>query len=153
VTDGVGIDLEELDALARFTGRADHLACRWLDGAERAWCRAQGHPARAFVVVWSCREAVFKAGTGAAAPGDIRLTLAGTLERGRARAYLQDRLVAAVAWRLAAGHVLAVAADPVHAEAGLLDRLLSLAPQEDVNADSGYGRHRLHRHGTGPAPA
>lgn len=153
MTDGIGIDLEDLDALARFAGRADHLARRWLDGAERAWCRAQGHPARAFVVVWSCREAAFKAGTGAAAPCDVRLRLAGTLERGRARAYLHDQMVAGVAWGLTARHVLAVATDPVHAEAGLLDRLLSLALQEDVDAHSGYGRHRLHGHGTGPAPA
>jgi phosphopantetheinyl transferase (holo-ACP synthase) len=153
VADGVGLDLEELDALARVGAAAAPLAHRWLDRAERAWCRRQGRPARAFVVVWSCREAAFKAGTGAAGPGDLRLKLAGTLQRGRARACLHGRVVAAVEWRRTARHVLAVAADPMHAEAGLLDRLLALALQEDVDANSGDGWHRLHRHGIGAAPA
>ncbi|HEX2638907.1 MAG TPA: 4'-phosphopantetheinyl transferase superfamily protein [Gemmatimonadales bacterium] len=153
MADGVGVDLEDLDALARFDGAADRLVRRWLDGPEQAWCRRQADPARAFVVVWGCREAAFKAGAGARSPDDVRLRLVGTLARGHGRALRGGRVTALLGWRATGRHMIAVAVGAAHTEPDLVDRLLSLAVEEDRDADSGYRRHRVHRHGPGEAPA
>jgi phosphopantetheinyl transferase (holo-ACP synthase) len=151
VADTVGLDLEELDALARFGARARALPARWLGPAERSWCARQPEPPRAFVVVWSCREAAFKAAGVGGSPHALRLRLWGTTARGRARACCARRVLAEIAWRRREGHVVAVAVGGGIGSRVLARRLVSLISEEDADADSGHGRHGIHRHGPGAA--
>ncbi|HEX6615979.1 MAG TPA: 4'-phosphopantetheinyl transferase superfamily protein [Gemmatimonadales bacterium] len=151
MADTVGLDLEELDALARFGARARVLPARWLGAAERSWCGRQPEPLRAFVVVWSCREAAFKAAGVGGSPHGLRLRLSGTIARGRARACRARRVVAEVAWRRRGRYVVAVAVGGGIGSRMLARRLVSLIAEEDLDADSGHGRHGIYRHGPGAA--
>jgi phosphopantetheinyl transferase (holo-ACP synthase) len=153
VVEAVGLDLERLDALDRLGPRTSVLSARWLSPVERAWCGRQLEPARAFVVVWSCREAAFKAAATAGSPYAIRLRLSGTIVRGRARAWHARRVVAEVAWRRLGRHVASVAVSAGAGAPGLAHRLISLVSEEDADAHFGHGGHGVHRHGTGAAPS
>ena len=106
---GVGIDIEEREALARFgPDGARRAAERWLDGAERSWCDSQDAPDEAVVLVLCCREAVFKAWSGGRAVHDVRVRLEGTPARGRGSAD-QAGVPVRVEWRMLSGRFVAVA--------------------------------------------
>jgi phosphopantetheinyl transferase (holo-ACP synthase) len=106
---GIGIDIEERTALARFDGVAlRRAAARWLTEHERRWCDRQTVLAEAIAVVLCCKEAVFKAWSGTGAMHDVRLSLYGALASGRGRAN-QSGVSVQVRWRRRQGQVVAVA--------------------------------------------
>jgi hypothetical protein len=82
---GVGIDIEERAALARFGRDAlERAAARWLSARERRWCAAQESLADAIAVVLCCKEAVFKArGEAGSSMHEVRLVLHGSPDGGR----------------------------------------------------------------------
>jgi hypothetical protein len=106
---GVGIDVEDRDALDHLTDAVIHRAtARWLDAGEQAWCQAQPSARESLIVALVCKEAAYKAGRGAGGPAGVRLALEGSLERGRAIG--RDRSVTVeVEWRGRGTQVVAVA--------------------------------------------
>jgi phosphopantetheinyl transferase (holo-ACP synthase) len=80
---GVGIDLEDRGALARFRhGVLRRAARRWLSPEEREWCASQSEFAEAVLVVLCCKEAVFKTGIPTSMGDRVSLALAGSCARG-----------------------------------------------------------------------
>jgi hypothetical protein len=107
---GVGIDIEEPAALDRFDEAAVRRAAeRLLSPREWAWCRRQPSLRRAFTIVISCREAVFKACRDAPAVAAVQLRMAGGPLAGHAAWNGPESIGARVAWRLRRGVVVALA--------------------------------------------
>lgn len=107
---GVGIDLEELDAIGHLSLPAlRRAALRWLGADERAWCESQISLPAAMIVAFCCKEAVFKASSGRYPTHEISLNLWGRLPTGRAT-WDETAVTIHVAWRLHEGRVLALAA-------------------------------------------
>jgi hypothetical protein len=99
---GVGIDLEERGAFARFRhGVLQHAARRWLSPLERDWCASQAEFAEAVLVVLCCKEAVFKTGIPASMGDQASLALAGSCSRGAGLAWYPAAVVRVewCAWR------------------------------------------------------
>lgn len=110
---GIGIDLEETNALARFDARArQEFLSRWLTPEERVWCLEQPDLGVALVIAISCKEAVYKAlgretprsGTSASLPGERDLVRTTRVGGGPGRG-----IEISVVWTLLGGRALAVA--------------------------------------------
>lgn len=123
---GVGIDLEELDAVDHLSpSTVRRAAARWLRAHERAWCESQVSFRSSLVVVLCCKEAVFKASRGTCPAHQISLSMGGTLEAGGAMWDQTASVTIHVAWLIARGTVLALAAGQQRgAPAVLLEQLL-----------------------------
>lgn len=108
--DGVGIDIEEIHAFDRFNHLTiSRVSARWLSQAELAWCAGQYSLARAIVVVFSCREAVFKSARGLRPAHELCLQMTGDLSGGRGIWYDEGRIEIELGWRVANGRVVALA--------------------------------------------
>lgn len=123
---GVGIDLEDLDAVDHLSpSTLRRAAARWLRAHERAWCESQVSFRSSLVVVLCCKEAVFKASRGTCPTHQISLSLRGRLEAGRATWDEMASVTIHVGWHIARGTVLALAAGQQRgAPAASLERLL-----------------------------
>jgi hypothetical protein len=127
---GVGIDLEELNAI-------DHLslpelrraALRWLRAGERAWCQSQISFRSSIIVTFCCKEAVFKASPGICPTHEISLNLWGRLPTGRAM-WDEAPVPIHVVWHILGGRVVALAAgEQLGAPAVLQEWLAALPPR------------------------
>lgn len=148
--DGVGIDLEQVAALARYDeemiGRA---AARWLGERERAWCGAQPSFRDAMLSVLVVKEAVFKATANSGPVHEVRLALLGDPESGLAVSARGSVRVDAVWYRIG-GSIVAVAVVGRKAARVLAELLTSGSVLVPGVTKQSAGRARMRGSGTEP---
>jgi phosphopantetheinyl transferase len=122
---GVGIDLAEQSAFSHLGDASIRRAAdRWLRPDERAWCAAQPSLREAMVIVFSCKEAVYKAWGASGEVHELSLTMHGGAARGRAVAVGIEPGVVAL-WEVSNGSILSLAAAaPAEWAWELLERIL-----------------------------
>jgi hypothetical protein len=107
---GVGIDIEEAAVLNRFDEPAVRRAAeRLLSTREWAWCRRQPSLRRAFTIVISCREAIFKAWRDGPTVAALEVRMMGGPLAGHAEWSGPGPVRVRAAWRLRGSAVVALA--------------------------------------------
>lgn len=127
---GVGVDLADRDTYGHLDEASVRRAAgRWLRPQERAWCAAQPSFREAFIIVLSCKEAMYKARSGSGEVHDISLSIQGDGTAGCAVWNTPEGVPVMASWQAVDMSILALAvAAPAAAARDLLERIRATLP-------------------------